>query len=92
MTTEEPITAGVIAANDHVQATTRHGDLDIVTRPAGTTGFDDLSRAARREEVAPGVTVAVASLADVIRSKEATGRPKDRGQLPILRETLELLG
>jgi hypothetical protein len=91
VTTEEPITAGVIAANDQVQATTPHGEVDIVMRPAGTRGFDDLSRAARREEVAPGVTVAVAALADVIRSKEAAGRPKDRGQLPILRETLERL-
>lgn len=30
----------------------------------------------------------VASLADVIRSKEAAGRPKDRAVLPILRDTL----
>jgi len=31
----------------------------------------------------------VASLADVIRSKEASNRPKDRAQLPALRQTLE---
>lgn len=30
----------------------------------------------------------VASLEDVIRSKEAAGRPKDLAQLPILRDTL----
>ena len=30
----------------------------------------------------------VASLADVIRSKQAAGRPKDRAVLPILRDTL----
>jgi len=30
----------------------------------------------------------VASLADVIRSKRAAGRPKDRAVLPILRDTL----
>ena len=30
----------------------------------------------------------VASLAEVIRSKQAAGRPKDRGVLPILRDTL----
>jgi hypothetical protein len=30
----------------------------------------------------------VASLADVIRSKAAAGRPKDRAVLPILRDTL----
>jgi hypothetical protein len=91
VTTNEPITADVISANEQVQASTPHGDLDIVARPAGTSGFDDLRRTARRVEVAPGVTVAVASLADVIRSKQAAGRPKDQGQLPILRQTLERL-
>ena len=30
----------------------------------------------------------VAALADVIRSKQAAGRPKDRAVLPILRDTL----
>lgn len=33
----------------------------------------------------------VASLADVIRSKRAADRPKDRAQLPILEETLKVL-
>jgi hypothetical protein len=33
----------------------------------------------------------VASLPDVIRSKEAAGRPKDLAQLPALRQTLELV-
>lgn len=89
VTTDERITVDVLAANEHVQATTPHGELDIVTRPAGTKGYDDLNRSANRKEVAPGITVAIASLADVIRSKEAANRPKDRGQLPILRETLE---
>ena len=32
--------------------------------------------------------LAVAALADVIRSKEAADRPKDRAVLPILRDTL----
>ncbi|HEY2028966.1 MAG TPA: hypothetical protein VGH20_07125 [Myxococcales bacterium] len=32
--------------------------------------------------------LSVASLADVIRSKEAANRPKDRAVLPLLRETL----
>ena len=32
----------------------------------------------------------VASLEDVIRSKEAAGRPKDLAQLPILRDTLRV--
>jgi hypothetical protein len=32
----------------------------------------------------------VASLSDVIRSKQAAGRPKDRAVLPILRDTLKV--
>ena len=35
------------------------------------------------------VTLAVASLKDVIRSKEAENRPKDQRSLPVLRQLLE---
>ena len=68
--------------------TTRAGDVDLMFTPAGTQGYDDLRRGARRERIA-GVTVAVAALTDVIRSKEAANREKDSMQLPILRRTLE---
>jgi hypothetical protein len=34
-------------------------------------------------------TVRVAALTDIIRSKEAAGRPKDQAALPILRQLLE---
>ncbi len=37
------------------------------------------------------LTVLVASLADVIRSKEAAGRAEDIAQSPLLRQTLERL-
>ena len=36
-----------------------------------------------------GVGIDVASLADIIRSKEATGREKDRLVLPVLRRLAE---
>jgi hypothetical protein len=36
-----------------------------------------------------GVPTVVASLADVIRSKEAAGREKDRLVLPVLRRLLD---
>jgi hypothetical protein len=36
------------------------------------------------------VTVRIASLADVIRSKQAANRPKDQRVLPTLREILAL--
>jgi len=69
--------------------TTRVGDLDLVFSPAGTEGYEDLRRSATRFELGTGLTVWVASLADVIRSKEAAGREKDRMQLPLIRRTLE---
>jgi hypothetical protein len=68
--------------------TTHSGDLDLVLRPAGTDGYDDLTRDADDLEIL-GVTVRVASLADVVRSKAAAGRVKDRVQLPLLRRLLE---
>jgi hypothetical protein len=69
--------------------TTTFGDLALVFEPAGTAGYPDLKRDQVRVEVADGLIVPVASLADVIRCKEASGRAKDRAQLPILRQTLE---
>lgn len=70
---------------------TKFGDLDLVMDPAGTGGYADLIRDADGLTVArsPDLVVEVASLADVIRSKEATGREKDRAALPLLRRTLE---
>lgn len=68
---------------------TRHGDLDLVFSPPGTGGYDDLRRDAFEVDLGRDVHVRVAALADVIRSKEASNRPKDRAQLPALRQTLE---
>jgi len=67
---------------------TKFGELDLSFVPTGTEGYDDL----RRDSVVVdlrGVTVRVASLADVVRSKEAAGRPKDLLALPTLRRLLE---
>jgi hypothetical protein len=68
---------------------TTHGFLDIALLPDGTRGYDDLRRGASRERITDTLEVNVASLADVIRSKEAAGREKDRAVLPILRQVLE---
>lgn len=70
-----------------VNLTTAAGDLDLTFEPAGTAGYDDLRRDATRTELY-GVTVQIASLADVIRSKQAANRPKDQRVLPTLREIL----
>lgn len=70
---------------------TELGDLDITFVPSGTHGYRDLERDAEVMTVR-GVRVPVASLADVIRSKEAVGRARDRAVLPALRELLARQG
>ena len=67
--------------------TTDAGDLDLAFRPSGTAGYPDLHRDAEDADLYDA-TVEVASLADVIRSKQAANRPKDQRTLPALRELL----
>lgn len=67
--------------------TTDAGDLDIAFKPSGTQGYPDLRRDAAAADLYD-VTVDVASLADVIRSKQAANRPKDQRVLPALRALL----
>jgi hypothetical protein len=66
---------------------TDFGRLDLTFEPSGTRGYDDLARDAVHLAIL-GTEVDVASLADVIRSKEAAGRDKDRLVLPVLRRLL----
>ncbi|HEX6699653.1 MAG TPA: hypothetical protein VF101_02890 [Gaiellaceae bacterium] len=68
---------------------TDHGGLDVAFEPSGTGGYSDLIRSASPVEL-EGVTVRVAALADVIRSKKAADRPRDRAVLNDLQRTLEL--
>ena len=74
-----------------VNMTTEAGDLDVTFCPSGTSGFTDLQRDAIDIEAADRLHILVASLADVIRSKEAAGREKDRLALPRLRRLLDRL-
>lgn len=66
------------------------GRVDISFRPAGTHGYADLARDAATIEIGP-TPVRVAALADVIRSKEAAGRERDRQALPTLRRLQEVI-
>jgi hypothetical protein len=77
-----------LARLEMLNLVTDAGDLDVSFNPTGTKGFGDLDQQAVR--MAPfGVPTEVASLADVIRSKEAAGRLKDLAALPTLRRLLE---
>jgi hypothetical protein len=63
------------------------GRLDVAFRPAGTEGYEDLHRGAVPFDVFDA-RVEVARLEDILRSKEAAGRPKDRQDVIILRAML----
>lgn len=64
---------------------TAHGPLDVTYLPDGTDGYDDLARSVVVIRLL-GVDVPLASLGDIIRSKEAAGRAKDIAVLPTLIE------
>lgn len=61
------------------------GWIDLWFRPDGTGGYDDLIDRAATVEIADA-RVKVASIDDIIRSKEASGRQKDLERLPHLRD------
>jgi hypothetical protein len=84
-----PIDAYFLGNVDSWTLSTPSGDVDLLFAPSGTTGYDDLKRSALSADLW-GHSVLVASLVDIIRMKEAAGRPKDLAQLPALRQTLEL--
>ncbi len=56
---------------------------------AGGLSFEAIRSRCARVDL-EGASLRVASLADIIASKEATGRPKDTAHLPILRDTLRV--
>ncbi|MGQ0669380.1 MAG: hypothetical protein ACT4PO_06870 [Actinomycetota bacterium] len=77
------LAAETLANGDHFTFSTDAGDLDCLGTPAGTTGYRELVANATAMDI-DGLTMAVASLEDMIRMKRAAGRPKDRVELEIL--------
>jgi hypothetical protein len=73
---------------DLVNLVTPYGDVDIAFVPSGTGGYDDLVHRAEALDLGAGLAPPIAALEDVIRSKEAADRPKDRAALPALRTLL----
>ena len=62
---------------------TSRGALDLLGEPAGTAGYRELAANAITLDV-EGLPLKVASLDDLMRMKEASGRPKDRIELEVL--------
>jgi hypothetical protein len=70
---------------------TNAGRLDIAFIPSGTKGYADLATDAKKFD-AFGVGFLVASLDDIIRSKEAARRGKDEEDVVLLRALKQTLG
>ncbi len=83
--------AAMLARADMWNLVTAAGRLDIAFQPTGTGGYEDLLRGAI-PFVVFGATLEAASLPDIIRSKEAAGRPQDLQDVVILREMLRREG
>jgi hypothetical protein len=85
-----PFDADLLSTKQMWTLTTKYGDLDLILEPAGFSGFEELAKGASplRVAIQPDLYVEVASLSDVIVSKEAAGREKDLAALPLLRTTL----
>ena len=83
---EFPCTGAFLAAMDMMlKLTTDAGDVDLTVRPSGfARGYDDLAPRAVAVDVGSGVTIHVAALDDIIASKRAANRAKDRAALPYL--------
>jgi len=64
------------------------GPLDILGEVATGWRYPELSRRARRVEVAEGLAVDILDLSALIEIKERVGREKDRSVLPLYRRTL----
>jgi hypothetical protein len=82
--------ARALRSGDVFTLTTRAGDLDLLGAPAGVQGYEDLVRSALVLDL-DGFAVLVASVGDLIRMKQAAGRPKDLVEIQILRALLDEL-
>jgi hypothetical protein len=78
------VSAELLASLGVVTLWTDAGALDIAMVPDGTSGYADLYGSSTIADY-EGRPVPIASLADIIRSKEAAGREKDLRVLPALR-------
>lgn len=90
-----PIDARLLGQLELSTWRTPHGDIDVLRGlPSGQRQLVPYDQLLIRAEHATldGVAVAIASLDDIIRSKEVTDRPPDREALPELRQLRASMG
>jgi len=85
----EVVEEGALPNGDFFTFRTDHGFVHCLRYSAGTKGYAELLGRAERMEI-DGVEIDVASLADLIRMKEASNRSKDRFLLEALRAMQKL--
>lgn len=83
-TSREPMTAGI--RNFESPA----GAIRCVETPAGTRGYPDLRRRARRLHVGEGLRPQVAAPGDLVRMLEAHDQPGQRRTMDAMRRIVEL--
>jgi hypothetical protein len=85
-----PLAERIAAGEEVISFRTERGELQIVPTPAGTRGYDDLRRRARREYLGRGVRADVASINDLSRMLASRGREDDLELLLGMRRLHEL--
>lgn len=65
---------------------TKWGRIDVLRQLDGVGSYEQLSRGAVLSDLGSGLEVRIAALDDIIASKKASARAKDRAQLPLLEE------
>jgi hypothetical protein len=80
--------AETLSRSNRWNLVTDAGRLDLIFKPSGTGGYDDLARSAITYDVF-GVQVRAASLKDILRSKLTSNRPQDQQDVLVLKEMLK---
>lgn len=75
--------AATLANGDSFTFVTDAGNLDVLGTPSGTSGYDDLLSTATDMDL-DGLTIKVCDVEDLIRMKQAAGRPKDLIEVEVL--------
>jgi len=80
--------ARTIEAGDHFTFVTDAGNLDCLGVPVGSKGYEDLASTVTEFDLGK-FKVKVAAIEDLIRMKRASGRPKDRIEVEVLKALQE---